>query len=749
MGAQADVGQGPALEGHKVVPYCPRCGTALSSHEVALGYKDVEDPSVYVPFPVTAARGGAGGRRRAAGLDHDAVDARLQRRAGRRSRARPTCAPAPADGHCRAGRGAGRSACWARAPRTSTASRARRWSASRYEPPFAFIAGTEYGPKGHTVLPGRLRHHRGRHRHRPHRDRLRRGRLPPRRGERPRRSSTRSRPDGTFDERIGPYAGRYVKEADADMIEELRARGRLLRAERLRARLPALLALRHAAALLRQAVLVHPHDRSCGPAARGQRDRRLASGAHQARALRRLAGEQRRLGALARALLGHAAAGLALRERPRPLRRLASPSSRSWPACGSRTCTAPTWTTSTFDCANCGGRWPRARGDRRLVRLGLRCPSPSTTRRSRTRSASTSASRPTTSARRSTRRAAGSTRCSPSRRCSTTARSYRDRPVPRPDPRSRGPEDVQVAGNIVDPWEVLDTTARTRSAGTSSPPSSPGTATASRVETVGESVRQFLKPLWNTYGFYAVRQRTTSSGAEAVEPTDLDRWALRAWPRRSRQVTSAWTTTTPPTPGGRSRPTSTSCPTGTCAARAGASGTATPPPSPRCATCLRGRGEAAGPFTPFVADGSTRTSTAPSPRVHLCDYPERGARPRDERARGGMAVARETVRLGLARAARSKLKVRQPLREAVVVAAGREREAIERFERHRARGAQRARRCATRATPTSSANYESSRTTARSARASASTCRRWPRRSRPGPGARRRRRCARGGERAA
>ena len=30
-------------EGHKVVPYCPRCGTALSSHEVELGYKDVVD----------------------------------------------------------------------------------------------------------------------------------------------------------------------------------------------------------------------------------------------------------------------------------------------------------------------------------------------------------------------------------------------------------------------------------------------------------------------------------------------------------------------------------------------------------------------------------------------------------------------------------------------------------------------------------------------------------------------------------
>lgn len=35
---------------HKIVPYCPSCGTPLSSHEVAQGYKDVEDPSVFVRF---------------------------------------------------------------------------------------------------------------------------------------------------------------------------------------------------------------------------------------------------------------------------------------------------------------------------------------------------------------------------------------------------------------------------------------------------------------------------------------------------------------------------------------------------------------------------------------------------------------------------------------------------------------------------------------------------------------------------
>ena len=44
--------KGLLYKGHKIVPYCPRCGTALSSHEVAQGYKDVEETSVFVNFKV-------------------------------------------------------------------------------------------------------------------------------------------------------------------------------------------------------------------------------------------------------------------------------------------------------------------------------------------------------------------------------------------------------------------------------------------------------------------------------------------------------------------------------------------------------------------------------------------------------------------------------------------------------------------------------------------------------------------------
>jgi len=44
--------KGLLYKGHKVVPYCPRCGTALSSHEVAQGYKDVKETSVIAKFAV-------------------------------------------------------------------------------------------------------------------------------------------------------------------------------------------------------------------------------------------------------------------------------------------------------------------------------------------------------------------------------------------------------------------------------------------------------------------------------------------------------------------------------------------------------------------------------------------------------------------------------------------------------------------------------------------------------------------------
>src|SRR6202020_1474035 len=99
-----------------------------------------------------------------------------------------------------------------------------------YEAPFPFIPSEAYGPKGHTVLPGDfvtaddgtgLVH-----------TAIAFGDDDFRLGEQQGLTVVNPvRPDGTYDERIGPYAGRWVKDTDEDLIEDLRSRGRLLRAE--------------------------------------------------------------------------------------------------------------------------------------------------------------------------------------------------------------------------------------------------------------------------------------------------------------------------------------------------------------------------------------------------------------------------------------------------------------------------------------------------------------------------------------
>ena len=55
--------RGRLYRGHKVLPYCARCGTTLSSHEVAQGYKDVKDPSAYVALDLVEDKGAKTRRR--------------------------------------------------------------------------------------------------------------------------------------------------------------------------------------------------------------------------------------------------------------------------------------------------------------------------------------------------------------------------------------------------------------------------------------------------------------------------------------------------------------------------------------------------------------------------------------------------------------------------------------------------------------------------------------------------------------
>src|SRR5205807_7662179 len=99
-----------------------------------------------------------------------------------------------------------------------------------YEAPFPFIPAEAYGERGHTVLPadfvtaddGTGLVHTA----------VAFGEDDFRLGEQQGLNVINPvRLDGTYDERIGPYAGRWVKDADPDLVEDLQQRGRLLRAE--------------------------------------------------------------------------------------------------------------------------------------------------------------------------------------------------------------------------------------------------------------------------------------------------------------------------------------------------------------------------------------------------------------------------------------------------------------------------------------------------------------------------------------
>ena len=392
------------FEGHKVVPYCVRCGTALSSHEVAQGYEDVEDPSIYVMFPVTEPVGPlrAGDRLLAwtttpwTVLSHAAL------------------AVAPDLPYVRTEDGFVLAEARLTAVLGEDARVAERFHGARHprHPLRAAVRLHRDGgvrAQGPQRAPRRLRERRRRHGPRAHVDLLRRGRLParPGAGDRghqpgPARRDLRG-PHGPVRRPLGQGGRRGHRRGPA------RARAAAARGD-LPARLPALLALRHAAALLRQAVVVHRDLEAARPAAGRQRDRRLAPGAHQARALRALAREQRRLGDLARALLGHAAAGVALRERPRRVHGLVRRAGRAL----RRDARGPAPALRRHAVVAVRGLRradaARARGDRRLVRLGLHAVRPAPRAVREPGACSSSASPRTTSARRSTRRAAGSTR---------------------------------------------------------------------------------------------------------------------------------------------------------------------------------------------------------------------------------------------------------------------------------------------------------------------------------------------------
>jgi len=227
-------------------------------------------------------------------------------------------------------------------------------------------------------------------------------------------------------------------------------------------------------------------------------------------------------------------------------------------------------------------------------------------------------------------------------------------------------------GNVVAPWEVIDRFGADALRWYFFTSKQPWDGYRFSEESIAEGVRLFLRQLWNTYAFSALYP-----AGEQGEQTDLDRWV------RSRL--SATTTTVTErleaydaTSAGRAIADFVDDLSNWYVRRSRRrfwDGDAVAHATLR--DSLVTVAQLLAPFVPFVADEIYEGLDATQASVHLTDWPQ--AEPRDSELEDAMAVARETVRLGLAARAAAKLKIRQPLREAVIVAAGPERSAIERL----------------------------------------------------------------------
>ena len=285
-------------------------------------------------------------------------------------------------------------------------------------------------------------------------------------------------------------------------------------------------------------------------------------------------------------------------------------------------------------------------------------------------------------------------------------------------------------GNIVVPWEVLDRFGADAFRWYFFTSKQPWDGYRFSTEAVGEGVRLFLRQLWNTYAFLT-HLRARAEGEE----TDLDRWILLAAGRDAPRSPSASRPSTPRWPAARSRPSSTTCPTGTSGARGGGSGRATARLRD-AARCLLTVAQLLAPFTPFIADEIYESARRRRAARCTCrDWPGPAhARPR---ARGGDGHG---ARDGAPRAGRARAGEGQGPPAAARGRGrrgGRERAAIERLADSSATSSTSA-RCGSSTRPTSSAPTRSSRTTGRWGRASARRCRRSPSRGGARPRARRR-----------
>jgi isoleucyl-tRNA synthetase len=658
-------------EGHRVVPYCPRCGTALSSHEVSLGYKDVTDPSVYVRFPL---------------VDEPGVSLLAWTTMPWTLVPHAAIAVDPEVTYVRARLGSEVlivAESLVERVLGEDAEIEQRMPGSdllglHYEPPFPYIS--DYGERGHTVLAGdfvsvedgtglvhtgaafgeddyRLATDNGLTIHNP------------------------VRPNGHFDERAGPFAEMYVRDADAPIIEALRESGRLFKAGD----------YEHS----------YPHCWRCETP-----------------------------------LLYYAKSSWYVKTTQIKDQLLASNEAVQWYPDHVKHGRFGKWLENNVDWALSRERYwgtplPIWRSDdgEEVVCIG-----------SRQELADLGAEKPEDLHRPFVDDVTFEVNGKTMRRVPDLIDVWWDSgcmpfaqwhaPFENQDEfESRYPADYicealdqtrgwfysllavstllfgrasfetvlclglvldgegqkmsKTKGNAIAPWEVLDTHGADAFRWYYFTSKQPWDGYRFSMEAVGESVRSFMKTLWNTYGFFVLYANVNDVEPAALadcELTDMDRWALsrlQAVSATAIERLDDYDTTS--------------------AGRAIAAYVeelsnwyvrlsrrrfwdGDPAAFATLRECLLGVAKLVAPLTPFIADALYENLDGSEPSVHLCEYPEPDAALGDEELEWQMQTAREAVGLGREARAHGKLKVRQPLREAVVVAAGRERGAIERFE---------------------------------------------------------------------
>jgi isoleucyl-tRNA synthetase len=663
-------------QGRRVVPYCPRCGTALSSHEVALGYRDTVDPSVYVRFPVLGEAGTSflGWTTTPWTLISNAalaVNPEITYARVRSSEADEVLILAEALVERVLGEGA---EIIERMPGAELVG-------AGYEPPFPYV--DDFGPRGHTVLDadfvtvdeGTGVVHTA----------VAFGEDDFRLGERHGLAVINPvREDGTFDEQAGPFAGRFVKEADPDIVEALRASGRLLRSE----------PYEHA----------YPHCWRCGTpllyyakASWYVRTTAVREDLLAANEEITWYPEHIKHGRFGKWLENNVDWALS-RERywgtPLPVWRCTNDHEvcvgsvaelRELAGAVPDDLHKPYIDDVTFPCADCGeemrrvpevidawwdsGSMPFAQWHAPFENENLfqeRFPADYICEAlDQTRGWFYSLLAVST--------------------LLYGVSSYRTVLCLGLILDPEGQKMSKSRGNVVAPWEVIERHGADAFRWYYFTSKQPWDGYRFSVETVGESVRQFMLTLWNTYSFLVLYANAAGTDTPALddvdraELTDLDRWALSRLQATTELVVDRlddYDTTL----AGRALAAYVDELSNWYVRRSRRRfWDGDPAALATLRHCLVELSKLLAPLVPFVTDEIYANLDGGEPSVHLCDFPAPDPSLRDEPLETQMSVVREAVELGRAARAQANVKLRQPLGEAVVVAREAEQEAIERL----------------------------------------------------------------------